>query len=121
MNKEGLADHILYAMNNVAEMLAKLEKTLDTQATIRQGLDNFLAAIAEGKTRPDQIAGMLEAVVKVQKKQTEALGQLTSLMIVYLAGGNFTTDAVRMLRRLGRGEDALKQMFKDKLKPDSAS
>jgi hypothetical protein len=114
VNPEDLADSVLHAMRNRPEMLAKLHTSLENQRRFSRGLDIFLQAIEDGKTRPDQLIGMMKTMMKVQKNQAEALGQLIPFAMVYVLGETFVSDAAQVANKLGRGKEAVQHLFAEK-------
>ena len=113
--KAALADLMLRAMRNKEEILKELLGILQRQKRVDDGLNNFAKALADGKDRNDQLAQILLTVVKIVQEQAGALRQLSSIALVYLAGENFTTDAAKVANKLGAGQDAVRELFRQKM------
>ena len=57
----------------------------------------------------------LKACAKSLRHTNELNLKLIMLLIVYVSGGNYQSDTAQVLNKLGRGEEALQEMFKRKL------
>lgn len=117
--KADFADAMLRAMRNKEETLRELIGVIQRQKMVDDGLGNFVKALADGKDRNDQLAQMLLTVVKVVQEQAGALRHLSSIALVYLAGENFTVDAAQVANKLGAGDEALKELFRQKMGENS--
>ena len=58
----------------------------------------------------------IKALLEVTANQNVQISKLASLLLVYTANDSFTTDVAKIAVKFGRGEDALKMMFDQKLK-----
>jgi len=96
----------------IRELIAIMQRC----ETSKNGLDKFINAVDQGLTSNEKLGQMLRTVCKVQKEQSAAIQQLAMGVLVYVRGGNFTTDAAHIACALGKGQEALKEMWKQKLK-----
>lgn len=59
--------------------------------------------------------GMLDKVVEVTAMQTKQIELLSVIALVYMGNSSFDRDVALILNRMGKGEEALQQMFKNKM------
>ena len=55
-----------------------------------------------------------EKLLEVVANQGIQIKHLTLLLLCYAQGSNFDVDVAHMLNKMGRGEEALRQMMKNK-------
>ena len=53
--------------------------------------------------------------MEVVSNQAIQLEKLSAILLVYVSSSNFDADVAKKLMEMGRGNEALKQMFKNKL------
>lgn len=58
----------------------------------------------------------IEKLVEVVSNQSIQIKHLTLLLLCYVQGYDFDVDVTHLLNKMGRGEEALKQMIKNKFK-----
>ena len=58
---------------------------------------------------------MLDKVVEVTAMQTKQIELLSVIALVYMGNSSFDRDVALILNRMGKGEEALQQMFKNKM------
>lgn len=58
----------------------------------------------------------LETAVKTNKWLSEMLIKVLMVQLTYAMGDNFTSDAAKVLLKMGHGEEALQHMFNSKLR-----
>lgn len=54
-------------------------------------------------------------LLEVVANQNIQIKHLSLLLLCYVQGSNFDVDVAQMLNKMGRGDEALQQMFKNKL------
>lgn len=74
-------------------------------------LEDMLAAGAE----VDQRKAML-ALAKSMRHLNECTRRAHLLLLVYASGDNYTGDTAKVLSKMGRGEEALRAMFDQKMR-----
>ena len=50
------------------------------------------------------------------RHSNEANTRMLMILLVYASGGNYNSDTATMLNKMGRGQEALQEMFNQKLK-----
>jgi len=58
----------------------------------------------------------LKAAAKSLRHLNDVNRRLLLILLVYTSGGDFATDAAKVLVNLGHGEEALQEMFKQKMR-----
>jgi len=56
-----------------------------------------------------------EKLLEVVANQSVQIKHLCILLLVYSQGRNFDVDVAQMMNKMGRGQEALRQMFKNKM------
>jgi hypothetical protein len=110
----GLSDLMLKTMRNKEAILKEIFRILMEQQKCEQGLDNFIKAVDDGKTSNAQLGKMLRTMARVQKEQANALRQLCMVALVYTSGGSLSSDAAKVACNLGRGQEAIQEILKEK-------
>lgn len=59
--------------------------------------------------------GMIDKLAEVAAMQTKQIELLSVLALVYMGNSSFDRDVALILNRMGRGEEALQQMLKNKM------
>lgn len=112
--RKELSDLMLRAMRNKDEAISELIGILTRQQKVHLGLQNFAKALSDGKDRNDQLAQMLQKTIEVTIEQADSLRQLAIISLIYLSSDSFTTDAAKIANKLGAGQEALREMLKQK-------
>lgn len=58
----------------------------------------------------------VEKLIEVVSNQSIQIKHLSLLLLCYTQGSDFDVDVAQLLNKMGRGEEALKQMIKNKFK-----
>jgi hypothetical protein len=89
------------------DVIKFLLKTIETNSKMTQGLRGLKTSQNEHfKT---------EKLLEVVANQGEQIKHMSLLLLCYSQGCNFDSDIAIMMNKMGRGEEALKQMFKNKM------
>lgn len=59
--------------------------------------------------------GMIDKLAEVAAMQTKQIELLSIIALVYMGNSSFDRDVALILNRMGRGEEALQQMLKNKM------
>jgi hypothetical protein len=100
-------------------VLQALSNSLEQAGTIKKGLD-MLAKSIEGKDiiadRSVDFDKIFHSLLKANKQLASSVEVMSVLLILYVAEGDFGSDSALMLNRLGKGQEALRELFKQKLR-----
>ncbi|WP_429565652.1 hypothetical protein [Paraburkholderia sp. MM6662-R1] len=69
------------------------------------------------RTNPDEVSTerALAACAKSLRHLNDVNRRMLLLLLVYASGGSYETDTAKVLIKLGRGEDALREMMRKKM------
>lgn len=81
-----------------------------------QNADKTYKGLLSMKERRFSDRGMLDKVVEVTAIQTKQIELLSIIALVYMGNSSFDRDVALILNRIGRGEEALRQMLENKMK-----
>lgn len=107
-------DILLNLLKDKATGIQYLLSVLDESARQREGMTKLQASL-EHNTSPENVAKCIQTTMKVCAKQADAIQNLAALMLVYMQSSSFDGDIARMLMKMGKGDEALRQMFKNKM------
>lgn len=110
---------LLSMLKDKAGVIETVVANLQQVAKIKQGTERLLEQL---DLKPgDEIPKGLDtlrvcvALTKSVNKITQSTQQLLVFALLYVSGSNFDVDSALMMGKLGRGQDALRQMFKNKV------
>lgn len=96
------------AIKLVIDMLDRSQKEY---SSLEKGI-NMLNGGASQATKIDCI----QKLMIITQRQSMDIVNLSSILLIYLQSQNFDTDTAHLLVKMGKGEEALKTMFNNKLK-----
>lgn len=103
------------------QMLRQPEKIagslLTDIATCSKNMEAFEKLVAlydEGKTVDPEKA--LKACAKSLRHSNEVNVRLLMILLTYVSGRTFSSDATTVLVKMGRGNDAMRELFKQKMR-----
>jgi hypothetical protein len=69
------------------------------------------------RTNPDEVSTerALAACAKSLRHLNDVNRRLLLLTLIYTSGGSYQTDTAKVLVKMGRGEDALREMMRQKM------
>lgn len=103
-------------LKNKETALAGLIKDLyDTQKQ-GAGLDKFIENIDSADMNEDNIRQKFKTLMKVIRKQNSINIKLLVLISIYASSSDFDANVARILNKMGKGNEALHQMFKNKMR-----
>lgn len=119
--KGELGDMMLRAMDNKAEILAELHTNMDKAAKTDQGLRNFEefcrkveAGDEDAVFSPRAAAQMTRVLAQTCRMQARSIRHLCAFAMIYGMGKSYDSDATDAAIKLGRGDEGLKRMFRNK-------
>ena len=103
-------------LTNREEVISALLKDIDTCQAQMDGCEKVLERWAEVQENPANLEKQLQTSVKCVRRLSDVNRRLLMLLMVYVVGNQFHSDSAALMAKLGRGEEALKELFKQKLK-----
>jgi len=99
------------------ELIKFLLSAIENSQREKEGL----LKLSESLTRSDpnlkieNIAKCLSVTMRVSAKQSHIIQSLSVIALIQCQSNGFDTDVAQMLNKLGRGDEALNQMLKNKM------
>ena len=113
MNNIPLPDDFMAMLKNKEAILKSLLKDMDTCKKNQDAFEKMIVSLETGKADPIKI-GL--AFAKSNRHLNEMNARLCMLMLVYCSGSSFSGDVSNVLMKMGKGSEALQELFKQKLK-----
>lgn len=108
-----MARSLLSSKDQVMKALFEDISQCETQAN---GCSRVLENWDKVQGNPENLEKQLKTAVKCVNRLSVMNRRLLMLLVVYVTGDNFTTDSALLMNKLGAGEEALKEMLKQKMK-----
>lgn len=99
---------ILNLLKDKSKVVKFLLQTIENSDSMIEGISGFSKNDNSDKFK-------LDTIIRISKNQSIQIKQLASILIVYTQSSNFDGDMAGMAIKMGKGEEALKQMFENKL------
>lgn len=106
-------DMFMQMLRQPEKVAEALLHDLSVCAQNKQAFDKLVSLYEEGKAV--DTAKALKACAKSLSHSNEVNMRLLMLLLTYVSGRNFSTDAATVLVKMGRGEEALREMFRQKM------
>jgi len=103
-------------LNRKEDVVQALIKDLDQCETMAAGCGNVLDSWGKVEGNPENLAKQLRTAVKSVKALSAMNRRLVMLLMVYVCGDQFSSDSARLMIKLGRGKEALQDLFEQKLR-----
>ena len=107
-------EQLLRYISDKETIVKELMHILGEQQTISNGLSSFTEAIDDGKVTNKQLGQMIKVLCRGQKSQADAIRNLTMANLIYISGGDFSGDCAIIASKLGKGQEALRAIYKEK-------
>jgi len=95
-------------------VIETLANAIDESVKIQKGLNKAKESLLTNSSRENQ-RKMLNTTMKSLEAQSKTITQLALISLVYVANSNFTSDLAHSLTKLGHGQEALQEMFRQKM------
>lgn len=107
-------------MNVLKDKKELIKFLLDTIQSSQKEKEGLLK-LSESLTRNDpnlkieNIAKCLSTTMQISAKQSHVIQSLAVIALIQCQSSDFDSSVAQMLNKLGRGEEALRQMLKNKM------
>lgn len=98
------------------DLLKDKEKVIRYVLNISKNASKIEDGILSMRKRGYTDGGMIDKLAEVAAMQTKQIELLSVIALVYMGNIYFDRDVALILNRMGRGEEALQQMLKNKMK-----
>lgn len=95
-------------------VLETLANAIDESVRIQKGLNQAKETVLNNQSE-ENLRKMLNVTMKSLESQSKTITQLALISLVYVANSNFTSDLAHSLTKLGHGQEALQEMFRQKM------
>lgn len=99
---------IMDMLKNKGDVLKFLLETIESSSKMSNGMRK----LSESHNQEFKLNKLLEVI----SNQSIQIKHLSLLLLIYSQSSDFDGDMAFMLSKMGHGEEALKQMFKNKFK-----
>jgi len=107
------SDTFMAMLKNPEQVISTILKDLNTSETNMLAFEKLESLFKEGKSVNTEKA--LIACAKSLRLMNGLNRRILMLLLVYVSGGDYTSDTAKVLLKMGRGTDALQEMFKQKM------
>lgn len=106
-------DIFMSMLKNKEEVLVSIIKDLDTCDKNMQAFEKLCSLFEQGKEVNTDKA--LTACAKSMRHMNDVNRRMLMVLMVYVSGNNYDGDTASVLVRMGRGQDAVREMFRRKM------
>lgn len=118
MNKSDIVSLLKGMMSGKEDVILALVRGIENSAKIQNGVAKVKDSVLENPSE-ENLRKQLHVTMKSLETQSAFINQLALICLVYVTGSNYTSDIAQSLIKLGHGQDALKEMFNQKMKGKS--
>ena len=111
---KNLPDKLLGILKDKSGSLTLLIKISSESTKSYEGLERLMQTI-DGANE-GTMEKCMTTTMKVLRQQSRHISILSELMLIYMQSDSFDSDVAKMLGKLGKGQEALQQMMKNKMK-----
>lgn len=105
-------DDFMKLIKNKEEVIAMIMKDLDICTKNEKAFSKMIDTM---ETDNVDMLKMLKGFAKSNRHLNQMNCRLLILALTYTSGGSFSTDVALMLNKLGYGQEALQELFKQKM------
>lgn len=102
---------IFNLLKDKKDVISALLKAIDSNEKMAEGLRK----LAKSENSKVSESFKVEKLLEVVANQSIQIRQLSLINLIYAQSSSFDADVAKLMVKMGRGEEALKQMFKNKL------
>lgn len=111
--KEEFEELMWKMLKDKGQILRVLIDDIGHSQTQINGLEKFMDNSKDWEI--ENLKEKLPVVFKVMKKQSITIRAMLAVLMVYVSGGDFDTDVAQVLNKMGRGQDAVREILKQKM------
>ncbi len=110
-------DLLLDILKDKKKLIKFLLATIEESQKEKEGLVKLSESLTreEPNLKPENIAKCLAVTMRISAKQSHSIQNLATIALIVCQSSDFDVNVAQMMNKLGRGEEALKQMFDNKL------
>lgn len=109
-------DEVLMNMLKNPELtVAALSKSYAQAKTMEKGLEKASQTVVLNPS-PENLSKMVSTAMKCQRRQATIIQILIVICSVYASGSRMSGDLAEALNKMGRGDEAIREMFNQKIR-----
>lgn len=118
MNKTEISDLMMKMFKNRVQVMRMLIQEFEDTRKVADGCQRVLDSWEDGYQTPENMQKQLRTAISTNRRQAVMLEKLALICLLYVMGDSYTSDAAHALNKLGHGQDALREMWEQKLRGD---
>lgn len=107
------SDTFMSMLKNQEQVISTILKDLGTCDKNMQSFEKLESLYEQGKEVNTE--KVLKACAKSLRHTNDVNRRLLMVLLVYVSGGSYSSDTSKVLMKMGRGKEALQEMFKRKV------
>ena len=119
MNDKEFGDLMLSMMQNPDHVAKTLFDALELCERSKKGCQKVVENWDKMKENPANMEKQLLTAIKVNMGLSDTLMKILILQLAYVGGEQYSSDAAKTLNKMGRGGEAVREMFRQKLGKNS--
>lgn len=101
-------------LKNKEQVVKSLAGAYEQSGRVETGMEKVVDSVLENPSE-ENLRKMINTTMKCVKRQAGIIKMLVMLNLVYVSGSNYSADVAAVLMKMGRGQEALREMFKQKM------
>ena len=114
ISKDEMTNLLMSFLKNKTKVAEGLSDAFEQAQSIETGMERLREQIDQ-YGEDISVPATLSAMTKSMQRLAKTNKMLTMIVLVYAAGGGFSGDSATMLTRLGKGQEALRELWKQKI------
>lgn len=109
-------DILMNVLKDKKELIKFLLETIQSSQKEKEGLLKLSESLtrSEPNLKIENIAKCLSTTMQISAKQSHTIQSLAVIALIQCQSSDFDVSVAQMLNKMGRGDEALKQMIKNK-------
>lgn len=110
-------DNLIGLISDKKELLKRILEMIERNHQQAEGCNRLRESLTKDNpnTLPENLARCASTALAISAKNSQDIMEIAQILLVYTSGSNFSQDVGMMANKFGKGEAALKAMFKAKL------
>ena len=113
-NQQELVNLLTGMLKEKHTVIETIGLAIDESKRIETGLSKAKDSVLDNPSDAN-LRKMLNVTMKSLETQSKTITQLSLISLVYVANDNFTSDVAKILAKLGHGNEAIREMFRQKM------
>jgi len=110
-----MSDLFMSMLKDRKQVVEALLSAMEQSEKMISGLSKVSDSVIENPS-DENLRKMVNTTMKCVSKQAKIIQMLALVSLVYTSSSQFSSDVARILIKFGKGEEALREMFNQKLR-----